>query len=242
MSFYSEFASYYEEVFPFRDEVYAFLRQYAGAPSGRVLDIGCGPGHYCGRFVQDGFMSIGIDLDSQMIASAVQKYPEASFRSMDMSDIGIIQEKFRMVFSIGNVLAHLPRPALKTFVHDVFSLLEPGGFWVFQVINWDSLLLLKEYTFPLKVLHDGQLIFHRHYSSVSEDSVRFSSLLKSGDETVFNADVMLFPVRYEAYCAIHEEAGFTRENCYSDFRKASFWNKSGSSLVFVFHTTGSDQS
>ena len=50
MSFYSDFAPYYELVFPFREQVYSFLREHAGVSDGAVLDAGCGPGHYCGMF------------------------------------------------------------------------------------------------------------------------------------------------------------------------------------------------
>ena len=61
MSFYSQFAEYYEQVFPFRDEVYLFLKSRLGQNSGKILDVGCGSGHYCGRFSSEGFSAVGID-------------------------------------------------------------------------------------------------------------------------------------------------------------------------------------
>jgi SAM-dependent methyltransferase len=54
MSLYSEFAPWYEQLFPFREEVYLFLSEYAGTSGSTILDAGCGPGHYCARFQHDG--------------------------------------------------------------------------------------------------------------------------------------------------------------------------------------------
>ena len=64
MSFYSWFAPYYELVFPFREEVYSFLREHAGRYGSAVLDAGCGPGHivvcfYVTDFGLQGLISTG---------------------------------------------------------------------------------------------------------------------------------------------------------------------------------------
>jgi 2-polyprenyl-3-methyl-5-hydroxy-6-metoxy-1,4-benzoquinol methylase len=87
MSFYSEFACWYEQIFPFREEVYLFLREHAVPPGCAVLDAGCGPGHYCRRFHQDGFRPTGMDLDPEMIAAAAGTSPAVAFHCMDITEL-----------------------------------------------------------------------------------------------------------------------------------------------------------
>lgn len=86
-TFYADFAPYYESIFPFSETVYAFLRRYLTPDRPRCLDVGCGPGHYCGRLTGDGFSVVSIDLDAAMIEQARAHCPEAIFHCMDMRDI-----------------------------------------------------------------------------------------------------------------------------------------------------------
>jgi len=74
--FYSDFADDYEEIFPFRENTYKFISKMIDSGKKDILDIGCGTGHYCGRFAGDGFDACGIDLDREMINTARKKYPE----------------------------------------------------------------------------------------------------------------------------------------------------------------------
>ena len=76
MSLYSEFAPWYEQLFPFREEVYLFLREHAGTSGSRILDTGCGPGHYCDRFQRDGFPATLYLLSAD---SFLQLHSEAGF-------------------------------------------------------------------------------------------------------------------------------------------------------------------
>ncbi|MCF8383536.1 MAG: class I SAM-dependent methyltransferase [Chlorobium sp.] len=234
MSFYSEFAPYYEQVFPFREDVYAFLKGYAGVPGGPVLDIGCGPGHYCGRFARDGFSAVGIDLDSRMIAAAKASYPQASFHCMDMVDAGGLRGPFMLVYSIGNVLSHLSPGKLEQFIAEVFSLLAPGGYWALQVVNWEALLHRRGYLFPVKTLAGGELTFHRRYSGITPEQVRFTFLLKSGDKAVFSEEFTLYPVTSDRYRQLHERAGFLCAGSYGAFGGEAFSGERSAALVMVF--------
>ena len=69
MAFYADFAGHYEKIFPFRPAVAAFLDHWLPA-EGRVLDIGCGTGHYCAALDGTGRQAIGVDLDPGMIREA----------------------------------------------------------------------------------------------------------------------------------------------------------------------------
>jgi len=234
MSFYSEFATYYERVFPFREEVYAFLKGYAGAHGCSVLDIGCGPGHYCCRFARDGFAVQGLDLDSRMIEAASANCPDVSFHCKDMSGVERMHGPFRLVYAIGNVFSHLHPEKLGRFVASVHSLLSPGGYWVFQVVNWDAVLERKEYVFPIKVIDEGETGFHRRYSGITREQVVFEFSLRKGDATLFSEQLVLYPVTSGGYRQLHEAAGFISAAILGGFDAEAFSPEGSSALLMVF--------
>lgn len=234
MSFYSGFAAYYEQVFPFREEVYTFLREHAGQAGGAILDAGCGPGHYCGRFIHDGFGVSGIDLDSTMIETAATAYPQGVFQCMDITGLGSLHRHFQLIYSIGNVVSHLPVKGVEDFLDSAYAALEPGGSWIFQVVNWDYLLKMKEYTFPEKVIAEGSAVFCRRYCLISSERTVFDVQLTAGSKTVFHDQTLLYPLTSEAFIRLHESAGFFLKGLYAGFDKSRFNKDRDSGLVMVF--------
>lgn len=238
MSFYSEFAACYEQVFPFREDVFSFLKGYAGPRGSAVLDIGCGPGHYCCRFARQGYAACGLDLDSRMIEVASSSCPDASFRCMDMAEVGSLAGPFMMVYSTGNVLSHLLPDKRSRFAASVHALLSPGGCWVFQVVNREAIAGRKEFVFPVKVLDDGQTTFHRRYSAISGEQVLFGFSLVKGDSTLFIEQFPLYPATSAQYRRLHEDAGFTSECVSGGFEGRAFNPEDSSALVMVFRKNG----
>jgi SAM-dependent methyltransferase len=237
MSFYSQFAACYEQVFPFRKEVYGFLLDHAGSAEGSVLDVGCGPGHYCGRFVHDGYRATGIDLDEAMINEARRHYPDATFLCLDMRSASTAGNGFQCIYSIGNVLAHLRQEDLFPFLETVHAMLVPGGCWIMQVMNWDALAGLADYTFPEKTITSpgGPAVFQRSYSLIGAESLMFSfSLRQASGEKLFEERFNLFPVTRRDYLRLHDAAGFRNIAAFSDFSLSPVRLVPGSGLVMVF--------
>ncbi|NTW55621.1 MAG: class I SAM-dependent methyltransferase [Chlorobiaceae bacterium] len=233
-SFYSEFAPYYEQIFPFREEVYAFLRKFSGDPGEHILDMGCGPGHYCGRFYDDGFIAEGVDLDPRMIEAASGAYPGVLFRCLDLADPAVFDGRFRMICCVGNVLAHLKRSTLSALVERVHAALEPGGCWIFQVVNWDYLLTLSDYTFPEKKIEGGDVSFFRSYPHISGERADFDVRLVAGGRTVFEESATLYPTTSDTYCNLHDRCGFINEGIFAGFDGSVFTKEKNSGLVMVF--------
>lgn len=236
MSFYSKFSEYYERVFPFREEVWRFLKEYAGNPGNTLLDVGCGPGHYCGRFAREGFSALGIDLDEAMIAEAQRCYPKAEFRSLDMRRVDEIKGQFDCIWSIGNVLAHLPGDELAPFISKIHALLEPGGCWIMQVMNWDALTGLTAYDFPVRTITtDGSsAAFRRRYSSITPALLHFTFSLWQETSALFEETVTLYPASLDSYLSLHETAGFRCEGAYSDFSGNPLRDLPGTGMVLAF--------
>ena len=234
MSLYSEFALYYETIFPFREEVYRFLSEHAAPAGCTVLDAGCGPGHYCRRFQQEGFRPTGIDLDPEMIASAAAASPALAFYAMDIAELATLKQSFRLIYSIGNVVAHLSPDRFSGFLAQVYAALEPGGCWIFQTVNWDYLLGLTEYSFPVKTVGDASLSFHRRYLDISAEQAIFEVELMADDRKIFNEQATLYPLTADGYLRRHEAAGFSLKGTYGGFDKTPFSREQNSGLVMVF--------
>ncbi|NTU68402.1 MAG: class I SAM-dependent methyltransferase [Chlorobiaceae bacterium] len=236
MSFYAVFAADYELVFPFREEVYRFLRAYAGAPGGRVLDVGCGPGHYCGRFAADGYLATGIDLDGAMIGEALRRYPEAAFRCMDMRRVDAVGGGFSCVYSIGNVMAYLRPEDFSRYLGRVNRVLEADGAWVMQVMHWDAFAGMGSYEFPVKaIFRNGEAAtFHRTYRFETPGSVLFCVSLRQAGRVLFEDASVLYPLSVDRYLELHEMSGFGSGVVSADFNGSPLGEKPGSGLVMSF--------
>lgn len=243
MSLYARFAEEYEQIFPFRDEVYRFLLGQAGDPGSSVLDVGCGPGHYCGQFLHDGYIATGVDLDDAMIAVAERRYPEGSFRCLDMQSIEEVGGGFRCIYSIGNVAAHLPREAFFRFISTLYEMLVSGGTWIMQVMNWDPLMELHDYEFPVRTIDRAgrPATFHRRYDAIGPQTLTFSVSLRSSDDEFFAERTTLFPVSAADYLRMHEAAGFECRQASGDFSGAPIRQVPGTGLVMVFVKSWPDQ-
>ena len=236
MSFYSDFAGYYEKIFPLDRVAYSFLSSRLPGAGGRVLDVGCGTGDYCGRLASDGYRAVGIDVDAEMVEVAARRFPAASFRVLDMTELASLGGRYEAVFCIGNVLAHIPRDRLAAFLGSVRDMLAPSAPWILQTVNWDFILKNGSFRFPDIVA--GDAVFEREYPSVSRDRVRFVTRLRVGGRTVFDGEVTLYPLRSDDYVDEHASAGFELEEHYGDFREGAFDPGTQSSSVFVFRAQG----
>ena len=234
MAFYTDFAGHYEKIFPFKPAVHEFLA--ARLPSaGRVLDIGCGTGRYCGSLARTGRTCLGIDLDPGMIAEAERLNPGGAFRILGMDEIGLLPAgRFTGVFCIGNVLPHLPAARLAPFLMDVWNLLAPGGVWIFQTVNFDPILKCEEFAFPDLAPDDGTLTFQRWYEDIRPDRLVFHTALLGPDGEIFAGEVPLYPRTSVDYLLGHRSAGFEKREHLADFRGRGFNPEVMSGSVFVF--------
>jgi SAM-dependent methyltransferase len=235
MGFYSEFAEYYEAVFPYREEIHAFVKSYLPDGTRRILDAGCGTGHYCGRLAAEGFEVTGIDLDPQMIEVGRKTYPAATFRCLNMLEIATLPSPVDCVFCIGNVAPHLTQEEFARFIGDVGTILRRGGVWIFQVVNWDYVLAQGSYPFRPRKLGLGDAVFLREYQDVSEARLRFLTRLVAENRTIFAGDVWLYPLRTDAYLGLHQARGFQLLGHFADFQRAPYAPTSDVGSVFVFH-------
>ncbi len=232
--FYSEFSEDYEQIFPFSEGVFSFLNDYLHDENRKILDIGCATGHYCGKFTAAGYKITGIDLDRDMIRTAVKLYPDSDYLELNLTDIYKLQPGFGMVYSIGNVMAHVSADDFEKFLNFLKEKMLSGGIWIFQVINWDYILKKESFTFPEIKTKDK--IFLRNYSNIGVENLLFNTELKSLDSgrVVFKESISMYPVSSERYLSIHKDAGFELVGHFSDYNKAPFNPDMHSADIYVF--------
>jgi len=233
VSFYSDFAEYYDRIFPVEEAVDVFLQERM-PPSGRVLDVGCGTGDYCASLAVTGRTPIGIDLDPRMIRTAQARYPELDLRVMGMTEIGSIEGELAGAFCIGNVASHIDRHAFEAFVDDLAGLTRPGAPWVLQFVNWDYLLTRGSYRFPDVAIEDGAVVFERRYPEITPSSVEFATRLVRGETVLFEGSVTLHPLTFEDCITIHDDRGFALVESFGNFRGSEFEPGVMSSSIHVF--------
>lgn len=233
----SHFAAHYERIFPFRPATFAFLRRQLPA-RGRVLDLGCGPGHYAGALAAAGLEAIGLDLDPAMIDMARRRYAGAHFAVADLTETRSICPHADGAFCLGNVLPHLPPARLAVFFADLAAVLPPDAPWIVQTVNFDRLLPLRApHDLPALDAGDG-LVFRRRYEPGARDELRFFTSLARGEKTISAGEVVLWPLASRDLAAVHTAAGFELREEHGDFAGEAFAAARSSGCVQVYRRLG----
>lgn len=234
MTFYSDFVAHYDHIFPFRETTFRFLQDHIGSPSAAVLDIGCGTGAYVARFAEAGHPAVGIDLNADMIDFARAHHPDGEFHCLDMRETGALTRQFDLIYSIGNVVSHLPPTDLDDVLMAVRDRLISGGKWIFQTVNWDFVGQQASFDFPLIEYKPAGLRFGRSYTELRPERVHFNTRLYRHDTLIFDDTSVLYPWQSDAVLAAHMQAGFRLVGHYANFQYASFSTDRPGGSVFVF--------
>ena len=107
-----------------------------GIEDGLVADLGCGSGIWARELADAGFDVTGVDISSAMIAMARKRVPEGNFHVESFLNFKLprcaavtsLGEPFNYLFDKHNGLARLG-----ALFRRVYSALEPGGLFIFDV-------------------------------------------------------------------------------------------------------------
>jgi 2-polyprenyl-3-methyl-5-hydroxy-6-metoxy-1,4-benzoquinol methylase len=126
--------SHGEQIF----EVEAILSWYR-RKGGRVLDIGCSGGLHALELAKRGYSLTGIDKEDSAIAVARKRFAEANLKADffaadlekdDMTWLG----SFELVYSLGNVISHIPKRSLPAVLRKIKSCLKIDGIFFFDIL------------------------------------------------------------------------------------------------------------
>lgn len=232
MSFYTDLADEYDDVFPPEREISAFLIRRLASGRNRerpVVDLGCGTGTYSFVLADAGFRVVGVDLDAAMIDAAQAKQRERQhnddrlrFEVGSMADpSAIVPAGIGHAVCVGNSLVHLETiQAIRSMIYNVGRVLMSGGRFIIQIINFDRVLDRGETELP--VLVRNGLEFRRSYRVLGENAVVFEARLMRGSSsgeptTTLESSVRLVPLRADALTAALRDAGFHLTAVYGAF-------------------------
>lgn len=134
------------------------LRVLEGAPSRRVLDLGCGSGEHT-RFLNSlGFEVTGVDASPSQLEACRASDPGGRYVQAGLTElVDVIEAGQGGAICVGNTLPHLCEEAeVRAFFSGLARCLLPGAPFLLQVLNYDRILDRGERTFPV-VLRPGEV-------------------------------------------------------------------------------------
>ena len=114
------------------------ISRWAAAVRGRIIDAGCGPGHWTHFLNERGAETEGVDLVPAFVELAQQRFPSATYRVASLDDLGVPDG------SIGGVLAwysliHLEPDRVPVILAEFARCIGPDGTLVVGFFTGDRL-------------------------------------------------------------------------------------------------------
>ncbi len=140
-SFYEDESDRYSNVFKygrFKVDVLLDAELKALEPGARVLDVGCGTGHYVARLRDLGFDTHGVEPAAAMRKRAMELNPEGTITEGTVTAIDHPDDSFDLVMSI-EVFRYLHHDDVMRGLSEVMRVLKPGGKAFLTFVNRHAL-------------------------------------------------------------------------------------------------------
>lgn len=241
MSFYKQIAPYYHHIFKTNAAQINFVTSKIINRESNIVDVGCGIGTLSFELMNCYNSVIGIDMDSEMIESALRKTDTTSkniqFRELSMLALNKAIDKNSVdgIICFGNTLVHLKSlEEVAHFLQQAKDILKPNGKLLFQIVNYDRILSKNVKQLPL--IDNYEIIFERHYNyRKPENKIDFNTQLtvKSTKQIIKNS-IELLPVLKSEIEGLLNISGFTHSNFYGNFKKEPYTIDSPALIVEAF--------
>lgn len=188
--------------------------------SGRILDLGCGPGLYARRFCESGFRVTGIDFSKRSIAYAKDNFGsdknEFIYRDYLTIDYENGYDLAILIYCDFGVLSPENRTAL---LSKVFRSLKPGGIFIVDVHTTKH---YKEFTDSLTVEYENggfwrsepYINIKRNASYPNHDYLEQYTIITSKDCSTYN--IWNHGFEHQEFKEILLNAGFSSLELYDD--------------------------
>ena len=106
-------------------------------PKGKMLELGCGTGHWTQLFVNKGFDVIATDISDAMLCQAIEKNLDAEVLKADAGDLPFKNESFDVVASVTMMEFVTSKEVVW---NEIYRVLKPGGHLLLGCLNGNSQL------------------------------------------------------------------------------------------------------
>lgn len=118
-------------------EIGAIVSSTNPSEQSRILDIGCGTGHHVGKFTEQGFNTLGLDISNAMITQAKSMYPNGNFQQGDALNSSIFSfNTFTHILCIYFTIYYFEDKNL--FLQNCYDWLMPGGYLILHIVDRDN--------------------------------------------------------------------------------------------------------
>lgn len=224
MSFYQQIAPYYHHIFKINVQQIDFITSKIPEKDAKLMDIGCGIGTLSFELMNYYNNILGIDMDAEMIRSALNKNKSkfVQFQQLSMLELKsfIDENSLDGIICFGNTLVHLNSlDEIADFLKQSKTVLKVGGKLLLQIVNYDKILAKNIQQLPL--IDTNEIIFERNYKyRISENKIDFNTRLtvKSTQQTIENS-IELIPILKKDLTLLLKNVGFNNCNYYGNFNQ-----------------------
>jgi glycine/sarcosine N-methyltransferase len=204
-----------------------------------AIDIACGTGLHAILLAKMGIKTTGVDLSKEMLQKADENAKRLSvslplFQS-SMQDLSQnVQAGFDVLFCLGNSIPHiLTSVELEQAFKNFFDILNPSGYVVVQLLNYERILNQKHRI--VGVHRKGNFEFIRFYDFL-ENKIQFNILtIEEKEEKLSHSfqSTLLYPyIKKELENAL-SQFGFSEIQFFGDMKFSKFDKESSSNLVVL---------
>jgi glycosyltransferase involved in cell wall biosynthesis/2-polyprenyl-3-methyl-5-hydroxy-6-metoxy-1,4-benzoquinol methylase len=100
------------------------IRRYHGLEAGRLLEVGCGKGHFLVSAEADGWQVTGVEFSPTACKIAQQQLQNGNVSCGELQQAGLASEQFDLCV-VSDVIEHVRSPL--DFLREIHRVLKPGG-------------------------------------------------------------------------------------------------------------------
>ena len=153
---------------------------------------------------------------------------------MDITQLQQLDYDFDLIYSVGNVLPHIPKNLQKELAEKIYNKLRSKGRFIFQTVNWNAVLEKGFQNFKVIEKKEKSLKFFREYKDITKERITFHLRLEKSGKIVFEEEQILYPLTSDEYKNIYNSAGFIFKDHFGDYGKNPFDDSSSPANILVF--------
>ncbi len=230
----------------------SYLRLYDKHTS-VILDVGCGEGHHLRHFSPIYDKAIGLDYSPDNLANGQKEVDRLNLREKikfvegDMREVATIlkDEKFDLIYCIGNSFALFPLDERISILKQLISLLKNNGRIIVQVVNYNKYRKEKQWFFnpTVRRAEDNLLDFFVRIQEWADDEQSkvlmhfmksFQKMEKSHEFETLISDAEFYNVK-EKNLELLKQKELINIELYGNFQKEVFHEEESRDLIFVIH-------